>query len=69
MSAAVTTAAPPTEEARRDAAAHRRTRHRNLQPLTDNVLTLGPVEYARRNQTRPTTRSGELAVHVRLATG
>jgi hypothetical protein len=30
----------------------------NLQPLTDNVLTLGPVEDARRNQTRPTTRSG-----------
>ena len=29
-----------------------------LPPLTDNVLTLGPVEDARRNQTRPTTRSG-----------
>lgn len=58
MSVAVTHGRTATEEARRDAAAHRRIRHRNLQPLTDNVLTLGPVEDARRNQTRPTTRSG-----------
>jgi hypothetical protein len=29
------------------------------QPLTDNVLTLGTVEDARRKQTRPTTRSGD----------
>jgi hypothetical protein len=40
-----------TEEARRGAAAHRRTRHRNLQPLSDNVLTSGPVEGARAKQT------------------
>ena len=42
MSVAVTHGRTATEEARRDAAAHRRIRHRNLQPLTDNVLTPGP---------------------------
>jgi hypothetical protein len=58
MSAAVTHGRTATEEARRDAAAHRRTRHRNLQPLTGNVLTPGPVEDTRRKQTLPTARSG-----------
>ena len=47
-----------TGKARRDGPAIAVFRHRNRQQPTDNVLTLGTVEDARRRQTRPITRSG-----------